>query len=149
MSTFKAEMSFLEPWSASNGPPYLRHFATEKYPATNFTNKTYDVTVTDARPNSSEFTLDKNAFAFRESEPLPADIVSAIREGRKDATVERLYGVVEKEMIAWTGATKVVVFDHGYRKRNPKIEMDGGKNAYAKGQPATVVSALNWILRLR
>ena len=147
-STIQVEIFFLEPWDASNGPPYLRQFSTEEYPATNFTNKTYNVIVIDARPNSSGFTLDKNAFAFRESESLSADIVAAIRKGRHEDVVARLYDAVEKELKAWIGAKKALIFDHGYRKRNPEIEMAGRKNAYAKGQPGTVVSALQRTSRL-
>lgn len=36
-----------------------------------------------------------------------------------------------------TGAKRVVIFDHTYRKRDPGVDME--KNVYARGQPATVV----------
>jgi hypothetical protein len=141
MSTVQAEMSFLQPWPSSEEKesPYLRHVTTPEYPSTNFKNETHIVSVTDARSTVASFTLDCNAFAFRDTEPLPAGLIEAIRE-KRDGEVERdLYPAVEELVKKWTEAKKVVVFDHGYRRRDPRIDMAGGRNAYASGQPATVV----------
>ncbi|KAF2677287.1 cmcJ-like methyltransferase [Lentithecium fluviatile CBS 122367] len=141
MVTVQAEMTFLEPWPSTVGKesPYLRHITTPSYPSTNFKNETHVVSITDARSNASSFTLDRNAFAFRNTEPLSAGLVEAIREKKGEEVERELYPTVERLVKKWTGAKKVVVFDHGYRKRDPEIDMQGGKNAYARGQPATVV----------
>jgi hypothetical protein len=141
MATVQAEMSFLEPWPspAEKEGPYLRHITSPEYPSTNFKNETHVVSVTDARPQFSSFSLDRNAFAFRHAEPLAADLVEAIREQRGEIVERDLYPLVGELVKEWTGAKKVVVFDHGYRRRDPDVDMSGGKNAYARGQPATVV----------
>ena len=68
----------------------------------------------------------------------------AIREKRSGEVERNLYPVVERLVKKWTAAKKVVVFDHGYRRRDPGIDMAGGKNAYARGQPATVVCRAGW-----
>lgn len=147
MAIVQAEMSFLEPWPSAeqHESPYLRHFATAEYPATNFKNETYIVDIVDARPNAPNFTLDHHGFAFRESVALDADMVNAIRMNKKDTIENVLYPATCELVKEWTSAKKVVVFDYGYRRRDPDIDMLGGKNAYAKGQPATVVRACVWV----
>lgn len=139
-TTVLAEMSFLQPWSNSE-PPYLRNVTSSSYPPTNFENELHTVTITDARTRKSEFSLDEHGFAFREAEPLADDVVDAIRSGARGKNVveEKVFPDIEELMKVWTGAKKVLVFDYGYRKRDPNIVLNGGQNPYARGQPATVV----------
>ncbi|KAF2276652.1 uncharacterized protein EI97DRAFT_458006 [Westerdykella ornata] len=122
--------------------PYLRGQPTPAFPeTTNFTNTAHTVTVHPARAQRDTFTLDKHGFAFPSfpSDSLSQDVLASIRNGEKEVVEERYYPIVEAFVKKETGATRVVIFDHTYRKRDPEVDMEKKENAYKRGQPATVV----------
>lgn len=132
-------MSFLEPWPSTDKKesPYLRHVTEENYPSTNFTNNEHTVTITDARPQKSSFSVDKHGFAFTDTDTPNDEVLRAIRTKEGKPVQEKYYPVVEELVKKNTGASRVVIFDHTYRKRDPVVDMK--VNPYARGQPATVV----------
>ncbi|KAF2179239.1 methyltransferase [Zopfia rhizophila CBS 207.26] len=139
MVTVEAEMSFLEPWpsTAEKEPPYVRGLVEDDYPSTNFKNQEYKVQVIDARPTKDQFTLDKNGFTWHKDTNLTADVLRVIRSKDKELVAEVYYPLVETLIKKATGASKVIIFDHTYRKRDPALNMK--ENPNGREQPATVV----------
>jgi len=133
-------MSFLEPWKSSSEAesPYVRGLVEEGYPSTNFKNEDYSVQITDARPKKGSFTLDNNGFAWQDDDPLSTDVLRAIRSKDKSLVSEHYYPIVERLVKKATGASKIIIFDHTYRKRDPSLNLK--ENPNGKEQPATVVS---------
>lgn len=128
-------------------PPYLRGHPTPEFPqTTNFTNTAHSVTVHPARAQKPAFSLDQHGFAFPPfpSDSLSPEVLSAIRNGDKDTVEKQYYPTVVELLMQETGASKVVIFDHTYRKRDPEVDMEKKENAYKRGQPATVVSSPPW-----
>jgi hypothetical protein len=143
MATYESQMSFLEPWPSTDEKesPYVRGKVEDGYPSQNFKNEEYTVNVTDARPIKDEFTLDKNGFTWHTDTNLTSEALRAIRSKSKELVAEVYYPLVENIIKSATGATRVIIFDHTYRKRDPALNMR--ENPNGREQPATVVSTVN------
>lgn len=144
-------MSFLEPWGRKGEEPYVRGKVEEAFPRTNFTNKEYPVRIRDARPNRQSFTLDTHGFAFCDVAPISGSIIEAIRSKDKALVEEKYYPLMVDLIKGTTGAHKVIIFDHTYRRRDATLEP--GENPNGREQPATLAhvdqSALGAIRRVR
>lgn len=138
MAIVESQMSFLEPWLNKEEGPYVRHKVEESFPRSNFTNQEHSVLIHDARPTKYDFKLDTHGFAFRDDEPVGHEIVEAIRERNKPIIERRYYPLIENLVRKSTGATKVIIFDHTYRRRDPTLAPN--ENPNGKEQPATLVS---------
>ena len=131
-------MSFLEPWDPSRGNPFYRSAADKGFENTNFKWTDHDVTIADARPHKDKFTLDRNGFAYLDdSEGLTSDLIEALRKGEKETVKSMYYPRVEALVRKHTGASRIIIFDHTLRKRDPC--KDKAENQNGKEQPATVV----------
>ncbi|MCJ1352286.1 MAG: hypothetical protein MMC33_002270 [Icmadophila ericetorum] len=130
-------MSFLEPWDPSRGNPFYRSAADEGFENTNFKWVDQTVTITNARPQKGAFMLDKNGFAYHDDEELAPELIDALRKGEKETVKNLYYPKVEEFIKKHTGASRVIIFDHTLRKRDPG--RDAKDNPNGKEQPATVV----------
>lgn len=141
MTTYESQMSFLEAWPSTDEKesPYVRGKVEDGFPSQNFKNEEYTVNITNARPIKDEFRLDKNGFAWHTDTNLTADALRAIRSKSKELVAEVYYPMVENIIKEATGATRIIIFDHTYRKRDPALNMK--ENPNGREQPATVVSA--------
>ncbi|KAI1457518.1 methyltransferase [Annulohypoxylon moriforme] len=151
MAILESRMSYLEPWVNQEEGPYVRGKVEESFPRSNFTNQDYSVLVHDARPTKDDFNLDTHGFAFLEDEPVGDEIVQAIRERNKPVVETQYYPLVENLVKKSTGATKVIIFDHTYRRRDPTLAPN--ENPNGREQPATLVhcdqSAIGAVGRVR
>jgi hypothetical protein len=140
MTTYEAQMSFLEPWAAPSEKesPYVRGKVEDGFPSQNFQNQEYNVRITDARPNMQRFTLDKNGFMWHHDDNLSTDVLRAIRSKSREMVAAKYYPLVENIIKDATSAARVLIFDHTYRKRDPALNMK--ENPNGREQPATVVS---------
>ncbi|CAJ2504445.1 Uu.00g118390.m01.CDS01 [Anthostomella pinea] len=132
-------MTFIEPWDQkAKGNPFYRSAAAPGMETVNFNWVDDQVTVSNARTVRDEFTLDRNGFAYVEDPgTLDSNLLEALR-GAKEGAVERLYyPKVESLIMSITGASRVIVFDHTLRKRDPG--RDSKDNTDGKEQPATTV----------
>jgi hypothetical protein len=135
-------MSFLEPWppTSEKESPYVRGIAEEEYPSTNFKNEDRIVRFRDARPFKDQFTLDQHGFAWTSSSALSHQVLEIIRSKDKEKVTNVYYPLVHKLLKSKLGASRVIIFDHTYRKRDPSLDMK--ENPNQREQPATVVSQL-------
>jgi hypothetical protein len=133
-------MSFLEPWPLppEKEPPYVRGRVEEGYPSTNFKNEDHIVQVTDARSSKDQFSLDRHGFEWRNDPTLSDDVLKAIRSKDKELVSGAYYPLVEDLLKRSLGVSRVIIFDHTYRKRDPALNMK--ENPNGREQPATVVS---------
>jgi hypothetical protein len=132
-------MSFLEPWDGSKGEPYYRSAPDEGFKSTNFKWVEHKVTVTNARENKDDFSLDKNGFCYEEdSDGLTPELIEALRIGVKTVVEELYYPKVKDLIQKITNASRIIIFDHTVRKRDPTMKKEDNPNG--KEQPATVVS---------
>jgi hypothetical protein len=140
MVTIEACLSFLEPWPSTTekSSPYLRGVVEDGYPATNFKNEDRIVHVKDARSIKDQFTLDQHGFTWMNSAALPDHVLEAIRSKEKKRVTDIYYPLVDELLKNTLGASRVIIFDHTYRKRDPSVNLK--ENPYKAGQPATVVS---------
>ena len=137
-SVVTSTMSFLEPWEASRGNPFFRSAPAEGFESVNFKWVEHAVTITDARPNKSAFTLDAHGFAYGNDEAdISPTTLGALRANDSDAVKQIYYPQVEAFVKNFTGASSVIIFDHTVRKRRP--ELDSKENSDGKEQPATIV----------
>lgn len=138
-SPFSTTMSFLEPWDSSRGEPYYRSVPDKGFQSQNFKWVEHSVTMFNARERKKEFSLDRNGFSY-ENDPgtMTPELVEALREGVKEVVQSLYYPVVEELVKKTTGASRVIIFDHTVRKRDPGMKK--GENPNGKEQPATVVS---------
>lgn len=139
MAVIRSQMQYLEPWFSQEEGPYVRGKVEDGFPRTNFTNQTYDVQVHNARPEMDFFKLDTHGFAFHQDRGIDSDIVDAIRNKDKAVVEKRYYSQISDLVKQKTGASKVVIFDHTYRRRDPLLRPD--ENPNGREQPATLVSA--------
>ncbi|KAF2690576.1 methyltransferase [Lentithecium fluviatile CBS 122367] len=134
-------MSFIEsrPSTAGKELPYVRGKCDEDHPSTNFKNEERIVQITDARSSKEKFTLDQYGFAWKHDTTLSAEVLEAIRSKDRDANrvAHTYYPLVERLLLNVTGASRIIIFDHTYRKRNPELDMK--ENPNGREQPATVV----------
>lgn len=138
MSTVESYMSFLEPWADKQEPPYIRGKTEELFPRTNFANQEYKVRIRDARPNKASFNLDIHGFSFHDDDLLSEETTEAIRARNKPEVERVYYPQVANLMQHVTGASKVIIFDHTYRKRDASLSPH--ENPNGREQPATLVS---------
>jgi hypothetical protein len=68
---------------------------------------------------------------------MTTEVIEALRVGVKEVVQELYYPKVEKLVKSITGASKVIIFDHTVRKRDPEMKKED--NPSGKEQPATVV----------
>ncbi|KAK7701278.1 hypothetical protein SLS64_010321 [Diaporthe eres] len=136
MSIVETRMSYLEPWVGKDDEPYVRGKVEETYPRTNFTNQEFTVRVSDARPTKDDFDLDTHGFAFHDS-PINDQVIEVIRSKEKDAVKNSYYPLVEDLVKKHTMASKVIIFDHTYRKKDPSLAPT--ENPNGREQPATLV----------
>lgn len=137
MSIVETRMSYLEPWVGRDEGPYVRGKVEESYPRTNFSNQEFPVRVKDARPSKNDFDLDTYGFAFHDA-PINSEVVEVIRSKDKEGVENTYYPLVEELVKKHTGASKVIIFDHTYRKKDPSLAPT--ENPSGKEQPATLVS---------
>jgi hypothetical protein len=98
-------------------------------PRTNIRNKGIEVPIRDARPIVGEITLDRQGFELVRHR-------SAVRNFYGDDEVKRVYyPEAERLLKAATGASRVFVFDHVTRRRDP----DGHGEREGRRQPVTRV----------
>ncbi|KAI1653953.1 methyltransferase, partial [Daldinia decipiens] len=137
MAIVESRMSFLEPWAGKKDGPYVRIKTEASFPRTNFTNQEHSVLVHDARSKKGEFNLDTNGFAFHSCKPFDAKVIDAIRKKDNGLVEDRYYPEIIDMVKQKTGANKVIIFDHTYRKRDPSLATTDNPNG--REQPATVV----------
>lgn len=140
MAAVESRMSFLEPWAGREDAPYVRGKTEEEFPATNFKNEEFSVQFHDARQTKDAFELDIHGFGFVEDELVEEGVKQAIRERNKPVVEKEYYPKVEALIKRTTGASKVIIFDHTYRRRDPALA--AGANPNGREQPATLVSEL-------
>ncbi|KAF3058426.1 hypothetical protein GL218_05723 [Daldinia childiae] len=137
MAVVESQMSYLEPWSLSKESPYIRGLVEEGYPSTNFKNEEYNVRITDARTYKDNFNLDTHGFAFPDGGIIPEEILQGIRSKDKTLVSAQYYPLVDTLVKEKTGATRVIIFDHTYRKKDPALSPK--ENPNGREQPATLV----------
>ena len=139
LGQFTSHMSFLEPWESSKSNPFYRSAPAEGFESTNFKWVDHPVKVTDIRPIKDDFILDKQAFQFcTDPEDLSQELLSALCSNDTSVVKKLYYPRIERLIKDWTGAPRVIIFDHTVRKRDPG--MDRKENPNGREQPATVVS---------
>ncbi|RWA09810.1 hypothetical protein EKO27_g5301 [Xylaria grammica] len=139
MAMVQSHMAFLEPWAGREESPYVRGLTTEEYPRQNFTNLDYTVQFQDARQEMSSFKLDTHGFEFHRDDGIDEELVGAIRRKDKPFITEKYYPVVDNIIKTKTGAQRVIIFDHTYRRRDPSL--DPSVNKDGNEQPASVVES--------
>ena len=136
-----ATMTFIEPWDNNKGNPFYRSAPAPGFEAVNFKWVENDVIVTDARSTRDYFKLDRNGFTYLDdAEGLTAELLHALRDGVKETVQSLYYPRVEALIKKETGASRVIIFDHTLRKRDP--DRDKTDNTTGKEQPATTVRYL-------
>lgn len=131
MASVSATMHFMAPLAEE---PFYRSQPDEGFDSCNFSYNLHQVQVQDARPTRNQFSLDTHGFAYAD-DPEGAQYVEQLRkeeEGSKGRYYEHLKEVVKKQ----TGASRVIVFDHTMRRRDPTL---AGKNPDGREQPAAYV----------
>ncbi|EMD58412.1 hypothetical protein COCSADRAFT_103961 [Bipolaris sorokiniana ND90Pr] len=114
--------------------PFYRSQPDEGFESCNFSYNAEKVQVQDARPTKNQFSLDTHGFAHAD-DPEGEAFVEQLRnneEGAKERYYEHLENLIKKH----TGASRVVVFDHTMRRRDPSL---AGKNPDGREQPAAYV----------
>jgi hypothetical protein len=137
MARVESCMSYLEPWSKERENPYVRGAPDDGFKTSNFTNLEYPVEVADARPRKDEFSIDTHGFAYHDAD-IAEEMLELLRANDKDQVAKEYYPTVEKLVKEKTGATKVVIFDHTVRRRDPSLTSK--ENPNGKEQPASLVS---------
>lgn len=137
MAVVESRMSFLQPWSEEKGNPYVRGAPAEGFDTLNYSNIEYPVQITDARPNKSEFNIDTHGFAYHDDSTITPEILEMLRANDKAKVVNDYYPMVEALVKEKTGASKVVIFDHTIRRRDPTLSK--GDNPNGREQPASLV----------
>ncbi|KAK8092445.1 S-adenosyl-L-methionine-dependent methyltransferase, partial [Apiospora kogelbergensis] len=117
--------------------PYVRGAAAEGFETLNYSNQEYDVKITDARPNKGEYTIDTHGFAYHDDPYIDEATLEVLRANDKAEVSDKYYPMVERLVKEKTGATKVVVFDHTLRRRQPALAKTDNPNG--KEQPASLL----------
>ncbi|KAK7516248.1 uncharacterized protein IWZ02DRAFT_421033 [Phyllosticta citriasiana] len=128
MASVPASMQFMAPMAEE---PFYRGQAEEGFETANFSYVNKDVQVMDARPKKNSFELDKHGFTYVD-DPEGAKYVEQLRtdeEGAKERYYLHLEQLIKKKM----GASRVFIFDHTMRRRDPALK---GKNPDGREQPA-------------
>lgn len=141
--TCMSQMTYLEPWDASRGAPYYRSAPDEGFGSTNFKWVDHTVAVTDARPTQDDFDLDTHGFAFcKDPKGLAPDLLNALHLNDQGLIRKMYYPQIESLVKRNTGASRVVIFDHTVRKKNPSMDPKANPNGHK--QPATVASTTSF-----
>lgn len=130
-------MSFLQPWAPEKGNPYVRGAATEGFPRLNYSNQEYSVKVTDGRPIKNEFDINVHGFAYHTDNSITDEVLEILKKDDKALVVRDYYPLVEALVKEKTGASRVVIFDHTLRRRDPALT--SGDNPNGREQPASLV----------
>lgn len=141
MAAVESRMSFLQPWSADKGNPYVRGAPTDGFDSLNYSNLEYPVKIIDTRPNSSEYDINIHGFAYVEDSSITEETLETLRANDKERVAEEYYPQVERLVKEKTGATKVVIFDHTLRRRDPTLNPKDNPNG--REQPAGLVRVLS------
>lgn len=137
MATVESRMSFLQPWGEDEGNPYVRGAAAEGFDSCNYSNLEYPVKITDARPNKHEFDVNTHGFAYFDDPSITEEILEILRANDKPRVTKEYYPLVEKLVKDKTGATRVFIFDHTVRRRDPSLSPKDNPNG--REQPASLV----------
>ncbi|KAI4641283.1 hypothetical protein J4E93_008162 [Alternaria ventricosa] len=124
-------MSFMAPMAEE---PFYRSQPDKGFESCNFSYNAEKVQIHNARPAKDRFQLDTHGFAYVD-DAEGAAFVEQLRKN-EDGAKERYYGHVERLVKKHTGASRVVVFDHTMRRREPSL---AGKNPDGREQPAAYV----------
>lgn len=139
MATVESRMTFLQPWSADKGNPYVRGAPAEGYDTMNYSHQDYAVKITNARPTKSDFDITTHGFAYHDDPYITDDLLQTLRQNNKAEVAKLYYPVVERLVKEKTGASKVVIFDHTLRRRDPSLAKSDNPNG--KEQPASLVGS--------
>lgn len=141
MAVIETRMNFLPSWTDDNGDPYVRGTPSEGFAKSNFEQQEHCVKITDARPFITDFGLDTHAFAYHYDNTVSEELLKAVRSGDVQKIENEYVPLVEKLVMQKTGASKVVVFDHTVRKREPDstAKYDGEVKIKKAMQPAGLV----------
>ncbi|CZT23692.1 uncharacterized protein RCC_09406 [Ramularia collo-cygni] len=131
MATVTSTMQFMAPM---DGEPYYRSQPDAGFDSCTFKYEPHEVQVHDARPEKNRFDLDTHGFAYAD-DAEGAEFVDQLRQNQEGAK-ERYYQHLEDFIKKKTGATRVVIFDHTMRRRDPAL---AGKNPDGREQPASYV----------
>ncbi|KAI1176307.1 hypothetical protein F4777DRAFT_547112 [Nemania sp. FL0916] len=137
MATFESRMSFLQPWTSEKGNPYVRGAVTDGFPRLNHSNQEYSVKIADGRPIKDEFDLNVHGFAYHTDNTITDEILEILRKDDKSLVIKNYYPLVEALVKERTGASRVVIFDHTLRRRDPALTSGGNPNW--RDQPASLV----------
>lgn len=140
MATVKSVMSFLEPWSPEKGNPYVRGEPAAGYDTMNYSHQDYEVEITDARPNKRDFNITTHGFAYHDDPDMTEELLQILRSNDKAAVAKLYYPAVERLVKEKTGASRVVIFDHTLRRRDPALAKTD--NANGREQPASLVCTI-------
>lgn len=109
----------------------------DSFPRTNFTNQQFPVRVQDARPTKADFTLNSHSFTFYKEEQINKKTVKAIKQQYKTIVTKKYYPIVKALLKRELGASRIVIFDHTYRKKDPVLAPTNNPNR--REQPVTLV----------
>ncbi|OTA66119.1 hypothetical protein K449DRAFT_325987 [Hypoxylon sp. EC38] len=137
MAVYESRMSFLQPWSEEKGNPYVRGAPAEGFDTLNYSNQEYPVKITDARPNKYGFDIETHGFAYHDDPYITQEILELLRINDKPKVAKEYYPLVEALVKEKTGATRVVIFDHTLRRRDPSLTKSDNPNG--REQPASLV----------
>lgn len=137
MAMVESRMSFLQPWSEEKGNPYVRGAPAERYDTLNYSNLEYPVKIIDARPNKDDFNIDTHGFAYHNDPYITQEVLEILRANDKTTVAREYYPLVETLVMEKTGASKVVIFDHTLRRRDPSLAKTD--NPSGREQPASLV----------
>lgn len=134
-------MTFIKEWDLKKGNPFYRSAPAPGFQVVYFKLFYAEVTITDARPLRDTFSLDRSGFVYLDdSEGLSDELLDALSGGANDLVQQLYYPRVEALVKRETGASRVIIFDHTMRKRDPT--RDKTDNTTEKEQPATAVHHL-------
>jgi hypothetical protein len=137
MATYESRMSFLRPWSEENENPFVRGLAADGFATSNYTNAEHSVKVTDARPKKDDFDINTHGFAYFDDPSITEEVLDLLRANDKSKVADIYYPLVEKLVKGKVGATRVLIFDHTIRRRDPTLNPKDNPNG--REQPASLV----------
>lgn len=134
-----SQMRYLESWNLCRGSPFCRSAPAEGFKSTNFQWVDHEVKVTNARPIKHEFDINRQAFQFCDDvEGVSPELLNALQLDHKRLVEKLYYPRIEKLLKAMTGASRVIIFDHTVRIRDPGLKSN--ENPNGREQPATMVN---------
>jgi hypothetical protein len=137
MAIFESRMSFIQPWDESRGNPFVRGAADEGFERCNYGDLEYSVRITDARPRKYEFNIDTHGFGYFDDPNITPELLEILRANDKPTVAKEYYPYIEEFVKKSVGATKVVIFDHTIRRRDPALNKKD--NPTGREQPASLV----------